>query len=245
VAEVTRTIRIDAATAARNNAAWCDAVCEAHGRPGEVTSSLWWTRSAAPPLYPNLVTLDRSREPALSAVRALDAAGLGSDWSVKDSFAVLPLDRHGFTILFDAEWIVAPVHRRPVSSRRGRWTKVDSKAALERWETAWGESAGRPRIFLPGLLRRDDVAILAGCDGEATVAGVIANRTDGVVGISNLFAPRHEPVAWRAACVDAVRERFPGMPVVGYETGAWLDEALAAGCETLGRLRVWIKTAPG
>lgn len=35
---------IGIADAARNNAAWCDAVCSAHGAPGELRDSHWLTR---------------------------------------------------------------------------------------------------------------------------------------------------------------------------------------------------------
>ena len=54
--------------AARNNAAWCDAVCRAYGAPGEFDDELWLTRRPAPPLYPNAVTLT-ARDGSASAHR--------------------------------------------------------------------------------------------------------------------------------------------------------------------------------
>jgi hypothetical protein len=232
------------ADAARNNAAWCDAVCSAHGRPGEFRASLWLSRHATPPYYPNLVTLDPTTEPTVAAVRELEDAGLAGAWALKDSFGVLYLEDVGFRTLVDAAWIV----RRPSPGRSARsrsdlrWVRVDSAAALAPWEAAWGQSAGQPSVFPPALLRRDEVAILAGCDGDAIVAGAIANRTDDVVGLSNFFTTRRESAAARADCVEAVQEAFPGLSLVGYESASGLEESLGLGFVAVGRLRVWIKS---
>ena len=49
-----------AVQAARNNAAWCDAVCRAHGGATEFSAGLWRNRSASPPVYPNVIALDPS-----------------------------------------------------------------------------------------------------------------------------------------------------------------------------------------
>jgi len=40
-----------------------------------------------------------------------------------------------------------------------------------------------------------------------------------------------------------VGQLFPSLPVVGYEHGADLDAALAAGFTNLGPLRVWLRSA--
>jgi len=39
--------------AARNNAEWCDAVCRAHGNPGEFHDGIWLNRKPVPRFYPN------------------------------------------------------------------------------------------------------------------------------------------------------------------------------------------------
>jgi hypothetical protein len=39
---------------------------------------------------------------------------------------------------------------------------------------------------------------------------------------------------------DAVSALHPGLPVVGYESGAELDTAIGAGFEDCGPLRVWL-----
>jgi hypothetical protein len=230
--------------AARNNAAWCDAVCSAHGSPGTFSASLWWSRAPAPPYYPNLVTLDPASGPAMEALGELERAPPAASWAVKDSFAVLPLEQAGFRLQFEAEWILRPAsiarHRR--RSRSERWFRVESEPALAAWEAAWGESLGQPRVFLPALLRRSEIAILGALgSGGAITAGVVANRTGDLVGISNLFANRQAGGALRADCIEAVLDRFPGIPLVGYESAQDLVESRALGFRSVGSLRVWVK----
>ena len=43
--------------AARNNAELCDAVCRAHGNPGEFHEGMWLNRHQVPRFYPNAGTL--------------------------------------------------------------------------------------------------------------------------------------------------------------------------------------------
>ena len=53
-------------------------------------------------------------------------------------------------------------------------------------------------------------------------------------GVSNLFGD------WRAA-VDSIAGRYPGLPLVGYESGDDLAAARRAGFTSTGPLRVWLK----
>ncbi len=131
--------RIGVADAARNNAAWCDAVCSAHGAPGEWFDAHWLTQDAGAAVLPE------SRDP------------------------------------------------------RTRSGAVD--------------------------------------------AGVTANRTDTAVGLSNFFVHGKEPSSARAECIDAAADVFPGLPLVGYETGQDLAASRALGFSSLGSLRVWIQQA--
>ncbi len=231
------------ADAARNNAAWCNAVCSAHGSPGEFYATHWLSRGAAPPGYPNLVTLEPSPEPAMAAVRELAELRPDTSLAVKDSFAVLALESAGFRVLFDAEWILRPAHLCPLPSHAPgvRLLPVRSASALSAWEDAWGESRGGARVFLPSLLQRSDVAFLAALDAEdRVVAGAVANRSENAVGISNFFARDEPRRSLRAACVDAIIRQFPGLCLVGYEAGDDLAETLSLGFEPLGPLRVWV-----
>lgn len=156
---------------------------------------------------------------------------------MKDSFAVLPLEQAGFHVLFGAEWIAHPPANAVLPN--DRWRRVESDDDLAAWEAAWGESAGAPRVFRPALLGRAGIAFLARVAADGSVdAGVIANRSVNVVGVSNFFA--HGDAGVRREAVDAVARLHPGLPLVGYERGPALAEARALGFEALRPLRVWL-----
>lgn len=233
--------------AVHNNAVWCDTICRAHGHAGEFLDGIWINRHVAPPLYPNAVTLAADRAAAqLAEIQALRAADIPGAWAVKDSFAVLDLASLGFRCLFEAAWLWRssdPV-RHDGKSAHLRWSQIDSAAELTAWETAWrGEPGDDPyaRMFLPALLEDESIAILSAHQDEQIVAGAIANRTGDVVGLSNVFVSGQDDQGLRAGCVSAVQERFPGLPIVGYESGADLAAFLALGFEELGLLRIWAR----
>jgi hypothetical protein len=230
--------------AARNNAEWCDAVCCAHGYPGEFHDDIWLSRHPAPRFYPNAGTRAESSQRQLDLIDELIAARLPSGWAVKDSFSMLDLESRGFRMLFSAEWIYLPVSRlKDIASKTSvRWEIVRDALALAEWESAWSRSAGdtsNDRIFLPSLLENKDVAVAAGFREGHIVAGAIANRSDGVVGWSNFFAPAAEISDHAAASLATITDAFPGSPIVGYEHGDDLRNAYSLGFESIGRLRVW------
>ncbi len=232
--------------AARNNAQWCDAVCRAHGNPGEFHDDIWLNRNAVPRFYPNAGTL---AEPGLRQIALIDeliAAHLPSGWAVKDSFSMLDLEPRGFRLLFDAEWIYLPVSRiKDIAPARtsARWEIVRTGLALAEWESAWSRSAGdtsKDRIFLQSLLEQKDLAVVAALRDGHIIAGAIANRSDDVVGWSNFFAPAHEIFDHAVASLTAIARVFPGLPIVGYEHGDDLRNAHSLGFESIGPLRVWM-----
>ncbi|MGC1192837.1 MAG: hypothetical protein WA861_19810, partial [Candidatus Binatus sp.] len=172
------------------------------------------------------------------------AVGLPSGWAVKDSFCALDLVSRGFQVLFAAEWIYLSVSRmKDIAPRSSaRWEIVRSDRALAEWESAWRSAAGdtsKERIFLPALLENEDIAVVAGYRDDHIVAGAIANRSNGVVGWSNFFAPAAEILDAAAASLATLSGVFNGLPIVGYERGDDLRNALALGFESLGPLRVW------
>lgn len=236
--------------AVHNNAVWCDTICRAHGHAGEFLAGIWINRHAAPPFYPNAVTLAADQaEDQLAALRSLMAADIPGAWAVKDSFAALDLAPLGFRPLFDATWLWRsgePILIDVASADR-KWSRIESAAELAAWETAWrGEPSDDPyaRIFLPALLEDESIAILAAYHDEQIVAGAIANRTGQVVGLSNVFVPVQDAQRFRAGCVAAVQGHFPGLPLVGYESGAELAAFRALDFAELGPLRIWTRELP-
>jgi hypothetical protein len=225
------------ASAARNNAEWCDISCRLHGMAGEFRDDAWTSGVRTPVHYPDAVTLRRSVDAAgiLTRIDASDGC------SIKDSFADLDLAPWGFDLLFEAGWI----HHAAGSAVGGTgppdWKPVCDDTTLSAWETAWGTGATGPRIFRPALLARDDVVVLAAREAEAIVGGAILSLGAGVVGLSNLFVVGADLGNAFAGATAAAGRLFPGMALVGYETGPFLDAAEQAGFERVGRLVVWLK----
>jgi hypothetical protein len=82
-----------------------------------------------------------------------------------------------------------------------------------------------------------------GREGDAGFAdGGIVHRTEiggtAVAGLWNAFG------AW-VDVADAASHRHPEAWIVGYERGAGLDAALAAGFTAVGPLRVWARDPTG
>ena len=235
--------------AARNNAIWCDTICRAHDATGEFHADLWFNRNPVPRFYPNVVTLSNQRPAAaqLAHVQELVAAILPDHWAIKDSFGTLDLNTLAFQLYFEANWIWrAPSIPLPKVHDDGiQWVRLQDEAQLTQWESAWSgnpighSSTPQARLFLPALLADPDIAFIAAYQGREMIAGAIANRTDTVVGLSNLFAPAADSVAFWAGCVATAHATFPGLPLVGYESGADLARAEAVGFEKLQSLRVW------
>lgn len=231
-------------SAVRNNAVWCDAVCRSHGRPGIFEPHAWVSRTPTPPFYPNVVTLSGAEgaDAQRATVAALATSALARPWAVKDSFAALDLTPLGFRPLFDATWVgrsaEAPLPSAVASDVE--WLTVRDAALLAAWEAAWSGEAARPEepVFRPALLANPEVVVLAGVRDGRVIAGLVANRSEGVTGISNLFVPADVP-ALRAAALAAAAAAFPGTALVGYEHGDDLAAMLALGFTTLGPLRVW------
>jgi len=237
--------------AARNNALWCDAVCHAHGVPGEFFRTVWLNRCAPPPFHPNLIVVSDTgvQDTTLEHIRDLMRLPLAASWSVKDSFVNLELGPLGFDPLFQATWI----WREPGVGTAGGvstgvlWSRVTASEELANWEASWAghsrnsEARSAPAQFPGSLLADPEHAFIVGLDGREIVAGGIANRTGNVVGLSNVFVNSGDTIAAWTGLITAMEQAFPDFPLVGYERGAALDAALACGFMAIGPLRVWAR----
>lgn len=72
------------------------------------------------------------------------------------------------------------------------------------------------------------------------IAGAIANQSDDVVGLSNMFGPQGQGLRVWSGAVAAALEAFPGRPLVGYDSGSDLAGAQSVGFVAVGPLKVWI-----
>jgi hypothetical protein len=222
--------------AAWNNAALCDAVCRAYGITPHCGDDAWTSPRRPPPLYPDAVTLD----PDVTQESVLARVDTSAGCSIKDSFSVLSLGSHGFSVLVQAEWIVR-WRNEPGSGMDAQaglaWRNVADATELVRWEDARRDEAVAGTF--PASLLLGGLVFLAAYDGDSLVAGAIANQTNGVVGVSNVFARSRSRVEVWPGCLRAVSERFPDLPIVGYESGAALRDAVGQGFAPVGPLRVW------
>jgi hypothetical protein len=239
--------------AAKNNARWCDAVCRAHGLSCEFTAGTWLMRGTPPPYYSNLVTIRGgkivSRQQNL--IREIVTSDPRRSFSFKDSFCCIdPAEAGGgreFDLLFEATWIWSDAPRVGPRKTAMRWGRVESETELLKWERAWrGDAANQSaslsaRQFPASLLTNQDIAFLAGTNAEDEIVAVaVANRTDTVIGLSNVFGRADAAEIWPGV-MAAAREAFsPGLPLVGYERGDDLRHATASGFLPIGTLRVYV-----
>ena len=225
--------------AARNNAEWCNTVCRSHGIGGAFGVGMWSSAMRTPSLYPDAVTLD----PAVTAAAVLSQVDISPGCSIKDSFATLEVSSHGFDVLFDAMWIALDSDVEEVPDPTGiEWARVETPREFEAWERAWrGADIDAAGILVPALLSEAAVDVVAGERDGAIVAGAIANRSDRVIGISNVFSRGHDPDETWSSLRGWFARTDPGRPIVGYESGPDLDAALRAGFTAIGPLRVWLR----
>jgi hypothetical protein len=233
--------------AAGDNAAWCHAMCRAHGLSGWFGPDAWISPVRTPPLYPDAVTLI-SDVPAEEILGRIDT-GVGC--SVKDSFADVDLSGDGFRVLFEARWIhrpagtaLPPRGRAPgATGQPEAWEVVADPAALAEWEDAWRGARGPVGLFRAELLADPAVEVLAARIEGRVVAGAVLSLAGGAVGASNVFVDEpavhgHAGSPW-PGLLAAIAQRHPGLPIVGYEQAEDLGDALRHGFRIAGPLRVW------
>ena len=226
--------------AARENAEWCEAVSRSHGVRSRFTPDAWVAASRTPAMYPDAVTLRSSADREI-----LDELDTSPGCSVKDSFAALDLSHDGFDVRIEARWIFrAPEPESPAESTTRDlhppdgivWSTLDA-ADLDEWSALHASEA-----FRPSLLAEPGVVLLRADAAGALVAGAVLSHTGAVVGISNVAAvPGTADDALWHGVTDQASRRFPGLAMVGYESGADLIAPLDAGFTELGDLRVWVR----
>lgn len=219
-----------AVMAARNNADLYEAVFRLHGVDFERLPFAFVAKGAPPPYYSDLTILEPDRLADVWALLAGIAARSDGRMGVKDSFLLLDIEANGFRELFGASWIWCAARVGAVAP----WERVETARDLELWEAAWkaGGSPTERRMFGEGLLEMPEIGVFGQRQGDEFVAGCIGNLSGDCVGLSNLFGGGFE------AAAASVGTLGPGLPIVGYEAGADLDLARAAGFDLTGGLRI-------
>jgi len=212
-----------------------------NGGRGEFQASLWFNRHGTPRFYPDAVTLaDAAAEADLvDVVTALVASDHRRGWAIKDSFNGLELSCLGFEVLFDAQWLFLESPAGNIGP--DDLAIVASETELTAWERAWAgpETGSDARPFRPELLSDPDIVFASLLWDGVIVGGGILNRGAGVVGLSNVFGPADAVDQVWQGLTTLASNRFPGLPLVGYETGSDLAVACRNGFEAVGDLRIW------
>ena len=203
-------------------------MCFAHGTAGRFLLHTWVNAEPVPRFYPNVVTLT-SGEADLAeqrqTVRILLKSNLPGRWAVKDSFYMLDLARLGFEVLQEGNWM----------------RKQQPKASVMVSGLAWERAEPGGDAFPVALFGDGNFAMFSGRRDGAIVAGGTFYRADKVVGLSNVVADADdEPAVWRDLSTLAAMT-FPGLPLVGYESGDELKAAHKAGFEIGDPLRIWVR----
>ena len=236
--------------ALENNVHWYDALCEAHAVPGERHAAYWINRGTVPPYMSNFITLrdGTHAKVQLAALQTLLDSGAGC--GVKDAFQCLDLGALGLQALFHATWIFRPASSPPAEDDRELvWSVARTPDDLETWERTWRgtnpDARGHTAIFRPSLLHNPDFRFLVGERDGKPVATAALNRSGNAVGLSNVFSETESAARLFPGCVRLACSLFPGLPLVGYERGAELTAATAAGFESVHGLTVWVPASAG
>lgn len=242
------------AQAIENNVRWCDLMCRLHTTAGERHAAYWIQRGSVPPYMSKLITTSDVAAAAeqRAAIRVLIEADPSATFSVKDAHACLDLADLGFEVLFRATWIWRePGSPMPVGAdERLEWSLVNDLDMLEIWERTWrgtkanADAREQPCVFPPTLLEEAEVRLLLGHSNGVPAATAALNRSGAVVGLSNVFSDAAHIGPLFPGCVRKASELYPDLAIVGYERGAGLGAATAAGFEPMSELVVWNRT-PG
>jgi hypothetical protein len=208
---------------------WYDALCSVHGVPCGIEDDVWCAYAPPPPLHSNAKTVEPGARPD-RALAAVTGAG-----GIADSFGAFDLTGEGYQLLFEAQWIHRPAP--PVGTRQlpSGWSTVGTESDLQGWTSRHDTQS----VLLPALLQRSAFRVLGKKQDDSYVAGGVLHLGTGVVGVSNVWSTE-AAVDW-SQLVNAATAVFPGRALVGYEHGAELDHAAAAGFTPLGPQRVWVR----
>ncbi len=209
------------------------------------TTTAWTAPTRTPPYYPDAVTLSPDVEEHDLLARVDDSDGC----SVKDSWARLDLSLEDFARLVVGEWVwLDPATPLPdlASSARRTWERVTTADEMTDVGARLVDRPRGGRILRPSLLDEPGVHVLAargagrsrGTGRRRARSSTSRVRSPGSATSSRVTATSTGPGARPRR---AAREVAGGIPLVGWEAGASVEAAVAAGCERLGPLTVWLK----
>jgi hypothetical protein len=205
----------------------------------------WYCLEETLPLYSNLVTTSKDWKPdeIFHQIDSNFKLEGWSEWSIKDSFGEGDLTEFGFSKLFEASWFyLEPKSFVPLSEKTElHYEIVKSEQILGEWKLCW--DADRElgnKIFTPQLLLNKDVFFIAGFSDKQICSGCFINETEGVLGVSNFFAPDKSIIYW-AEIIQFIYKLVGHQDIVGYERQSTVENLKIIGFEEEGNLKVWLK----
>ncbi|HLO98382.1 MAG TPA: hypothetical protein VK171_07300 [Fimbriimonas sp.] len=220
--------RVTVATS--NNADLYEAVMDAHCVESVREQGVFRVLGTPPPYFSVLTTL----EPGWGVyVMNLRPAGF------KDAFHEIEAADHGYNLLFTSSWIW--LESPQVTEPQLTWKEATNYTEQAEWQDRWWgvHATERTTIYPASMVENSDFRFLTAFDHDQPLGCAMLNRSDSVIGISNLFAFQGSDLSlWRDIAGVAAR-RFPGMPLCGYERDDSLGNARSSGFEAIGQLRVW------
>ncbi|MCJ8313890.1 MAG: hypothetical protein HRU38_04880 [Saccharospirillaceae bacterium] len=234
--------------AINNNALWCELVNKANDIPGIFESELWYNSNEVVLFYPNLITLSSNfNETQKNVLLKIIKGHPKNNWAVKDSFASLDLAKYDFFELFESDWFLRQSTQPLLMSKTDlpKIKIINNESDLKQWELAW--SAHQPMkseqsIFSDNLLENDEVAFLAIIENNKITKGLIGNKSDDVIGVSNLFGFDIFENDIMSTFIQTLWDELGKLDLVGYESDEDILQAKQNGFESIGKLKVWMKS---
>ena len=103
--------------------------------------------------------------------------------------------------------------------------------------SARGETPSGERIFVPEILQDQSVEFLFVEQAGEPIAGLVANKSCSVYGISNAFGDPEGIVS----CINSVSRRGDERAIVGYGSRFEVEFLSQFGFRSIGGLQVWVK----
>jgi hypothetical protein len=218
-----------------NNAKWCLDVWGSHSLRTMVEDGLYCCPEQVPDFYPNIITTKPGTPDLQCRIANIVAQASPQKLSAKDSYDNCDFASLGFKRLFNAQWIYRNAGNYSQDKTALDWYLVKTPQELELWEASWDprEPGGRC-IFRSALLAKSSISFWMAFSKGKVMAGYVANITDDVVGISNIFGAQQE-------CIAHCGVQYADRDIVGYENNLALSNAINLGFEIVGDLSVWIR----
>lgn len=197
-----------------NYVGWCETISKIHQIGTKKNAMIWYTDASMPSFNPEIISLKSDAiVPEIPATTN----------TIFDSFAQFQVPN--FSAIVQAQWITST----SVVPYSGEWRWIHDEEGL----TQWIEKASLQNIILPTIIE-DSKALFFYKDDYG---GFAAYQSSDVIGITAIFGDD----GVRQDIPAVLANFFPDIPIVGYDAGAGLENALSSGWTGIGPLKLWTR----